>query len=449
MGSAEPAELGLETLVFFLLLIAWAVWRKSARKIMKDGEKMNRDTDSDNCADELSDKQVSPSSASDGYAVIEDSLKSTFRILKYVMILMLLAFALSGLFFVEEGAVAVHTRLGRIVGEPGHEVVEPGGPYFALPSPLDDIRRAPTSVQEVVLHNSFWFRETETDSQLPLERRMAIESLAPETHGSLLTGDKNIVHARWSASFRIARRNGDLKANALLFFRNVGSMERAKVFLAESLERAIIRVVGSTSVNAFYKGDIDTEAIQQLVQDEMDELQTGLAVTAVSLKDRTVPLATLYDFQAAGQAESEKARLIEEAGQERAHILNYVAGAGHERLLAALDAYEKARAGGEAEVIQNAETAIDDLLFSHDMGGAVSSLIRSAMTSRTQTVQFVRGASLRFGAMLDLYNENPSLYRSRQIQDMIQRVFQNDVETFYLPEESNKTLYLEVGSQSR
>jgi regulator of protease activity HflC (stomatin/prohibitin superfamily) len=449
VASAEPAELGLETLVFVLLLIAWTVWRKRAHNTMKDDEKMDRNPDSDNCVNELSDEHASPPSASDSYAVIEDSLKSTFRILKYVMILLLFAFAVSGLFFGEEGEVAVHTRLGRIVGEPGREVVEPGGPYFALPSPLDEIRRAPTSVQEVVLDNSFWFRETEADAQLPLERRMAIESLAPEVHGSLLTGDKNIVHARWSASFRIARRNGDLKANALLFFRNVGSMERAKVLLAESLERAIIRVVGRTSVNAFYKGDIDTEAIQQLVQGEMDGLQSGLAVTAVSLKDRTVPLATLRDFQAAGQAESEKARLIEEAGQERAHILNRAAGAGHERLLAALDAYEKARAGGEADAIQVAEAAVGGLLLGYDVGGAVSSLIRSAMTSRTQTVQFVRGASQRFEAMLDLYNENPSLYRSRQIQDAIQRIFQDDVETFYLPEGSGKTLYLEVGSQSR
>lgn len=449
MASAEPAELGLETLVFALLLIAWTVWRKRGHNTMKDNEKMDSNTDSNNCVSELSDEHASPSRVSDSYSVIEDSLKSTFRILKYIMILLLFAFAMSGLFFVEEGEIAVHTRLGRIVGEPGREAVEPGGPYFAMPSPLDEIRRAPTSMQEVVLHNSFWFRETEADAQLPLERRMAIESLAPEVHGSLLTGDKNIVHARWSASFRIARRNDDLKANSLLFFRNVGSMERAKVLLAQSLERAIIRVVGRTSVNAFYKGDIDTEAIQQLVQGEMDELQTGLAVTTVSLKDRAVPLATLYDFQAAGQAESEKARLIEEAGQERARILNYVAGAGHERLLAALDAYEKARAGDEAETIQVAEAAVDDLLVGYDVGGAVSSLIRSAMTSRTQTVQFVRGASLRFGAMLDLYNENPSLYRSRQIQDAIQRIFQNDVETFYLPEESGKTLYLEVGSQSR
>jgi regulator of protease activity HflC (stomatin/prohibitin superfamily) len=446
---AEPAEFGFETLVFVLLLVAWTLWRKSARNATKDDQKMDRNTDSHNCATELSDEHSSPQSASDSYTIIEDSLESTFRILKYVMILMLFAFAMSGLFFVEEGAVAIHTRLGRIVGEPGREVVEPGGPYFALPSPLDEIRRAPTSVQEVVLHGSFWFRESEADAQLPLERRMTIESLAPDVHASLLTGDKNIVHARWSASFRIARRNGDLQANALRFFRNVGSMERAKALLAESLERAVIRIVGRTSVNAFYKGDIDTEAIQRCVQGEMDGLQTGLAITAVSLKDRTVPLVTLRDFQAAGQAESEKARLIEEAGQERAHILNRVAGTGHERLLAAIDAYELARAGNEAKAIEVAEAAIDDLLLSYDVGGEVSSLIRSAMTSRTQTVQFVRGASQRFEAMLDLYNENTSLYRSRQIQDTIQRIFQHDVESFYLPEEVGKTLYLEVGNQLR
>ncbi len=369
------------------------------------------------------------------YAMMEEALRSTFRILKYVMALMLVAFALSGLYFVEEGSVALHTRFGRIVGTPGYEISEPGGPYFAFPAPLDEVKTAPTTMQELLVENAFWF----------LESQAAMRTLAPAIHGSLLTGDKNIVHARWSASFQIKRGNSDSQRDILLFFHNVGTMSRARELVGETLQRAIVRVVGQTGVDAFYRGDIDTDAIRRFAQEELDQLSTGLSIETVSLKDRTVPLATLREFQAAGQAESEKARRIEEAGQLRAQILNRAAGAGHEKLIAALDQYERARNDGNMESIRSAEVVIDDLLLSDEVGGAVSSMIRSAMTSRTQTVEFVRGASQRFQAMLDLYNENPSLYRSRQIQDAIQRIFNSKVESFHLPQQERKTLYLELG----
>lgn len=446
MSAVVQIELGVEMLVFLLLLHAWTDWRKYIYNTIKEFLTMNQARDLCECPGVSQNGHTPVNGGGDNYAAVEDALKSTFRVLKYVMGLMLCAFALSGLYFVEEGTVALHTRLGRIAGGSGQEIVVPGGPYFALPSPLDEIRIIPTTIQEVVLHNSFWFRESEADANLSLEKRVSIQSLAPEIHGSLLTGDKNIVHARWAASFRLSRQNAssDIQANALRFFHNVGSMERARIILAAALERAVIRVIGRTGVNDFYKGDIDTGAIRQLVQTEMDELQTGLAVTAVSLKERTVPLATLPEFQAAGQAESEKARQIEEAGQERARILNRAAGGGHDKLLTALDAYEHTRAGGDAKAVQIAEAAIDDLLLGDEAGGAVSSLIRSAMTSRTQTVEFVRSAAQRFEAMLALHNENPSLYRSRQLQDTIQRIFESDVQSFHLPQQDAKTLYLEV-----
>jgi len=387
-----------------------------------------------------------PDSAS-GYAVLEAVLKNTFGIMKYVMLLMAIAFSLSGLYFVDEGSIAVHTRFGRIVGPQGSQTVGPGGPYFALPSPLDEIRVAPTSLQEVSLQDAFWFREAANEADLPLEQRTILHSLAPETHGSLLTGDKNIVHARWSVSFRITYDQD--AEDALLFFENVGSMTRARELVSDVVQRAAVRAVGGIRVEDFYRGDIDTAAIQSKAQSELDRMRTGLTIMAVSLKDRTVPLVTLRAFQAAGQAESEKTRQIEKARQERARILNQAAGAGYEQLLTALDAYERIRAEGDAEAIRSSEAEIDDLLLSDRTGGSASSMIRSSMTARTRTVEFVRGASQRFLAMLDLYNENPSLYRSRQIQDTIQRIFQQDVESFHLPNESNKTLYLEVGRNKK
>ncbi len=396
-------------------------------------------------------RQSSNDSGNDkGYAAVEQALNGTFGILKYVMALLMLTFCGSGLFFVEEGNIAIHTRLGAVVGESGKKINFPGGPYFALPSPIDEVRIVPMTLQEVVLDKEFWFHESPAETGLPLERQTVLLSLAPDIDGSLLTGDKNIVHACWSASFRIVQANDSTQENAMLFFRNVGTIEHAKTIVAEALQRAAVRLTGQTPVDGFYKGDLDTDIARADMQKEMDRLKTGLSVVTVSLKNRTVPLVTLRDFQAAGQAESEKVKSIESANQERTRILNQTVGAAYEKFLLELDEYEKARAGGNAIRIKNSEAVINDLLLGDEVGGSVSALINDAITLRTQTVEMVRGASQRFQAMLDLYNENPKLYRSRQIQDAIQRIFQNQGnETFHLPAKGGKTLYLELGRDKK
>jgi regulator of protease activity HflC (stomatin/prohibitin superfamily) len=387
--------------------------------------------------------EVNP--ATDGYAALEDALRATFGILKYVMLVLATMFALSGIYFVDEGTIGIHTRLGRIHRGRDAAVVEPGGPYFALPAPVDEVHIASTAMQEIVLESAFWFDDYGSENSRPLEKQQAARALDPGKHGSLLTGDQNIVHARWSASFQIERERDGIAANGLRFFRNVGTMSRAEKLVREALQRAAVRAVAHTKVEDFYKGSVDTDAIRVHMQADMDRLESGLHIVTVSLQDGTVPLAVLREFQAAGQAESEKARRIEEARQEREHILNHAAGSNYESLIAALDAYEWARGAETPKAVAEAEAVIDDLLLSDDTGGAVASMIRRAKTDRTRTVEFVRGASQRFQAMLQLHDENPSLYRSRQTQNALERIFRGNVRSFHLPPGDGKTIYLEMG----
>lgn len=355
---------------------------------------------------------------------LEESLRSTFAILKYIMLILLIFFCLSGLFFVQEGSVAVHTRFGRILDGPGGAVSGPGGPYFAFPSPIDEVIKIPTTLQEINLLHTFWLHN----------------------EGALLTGDKNIVHGKWSATFRIRHDvNGEHnQIDPLLFVKNSGNMDNGRLMVRSVLEQAVVQIIGRSRVENFYQGKIQINAVRRLAQQSLDRLQSGITLTSVALRERTVPAEVSNDFQAVIRAESDKARKIESARQMRTKIMNRVAGSGYRILLHSLETFEKGRQTGGGKAIKDIEIFINDLLLSDEVGGKVASIMQEAAIYRTKTIQSLRGSANRFQEMLALYNENPQFFKHRQTQDVLDRIFQGDIQSYSLPPGDNKSLYLDI-----
>ena len=367
-----------------------------------------------------------------------ESLRLSFGLLRVIMIGMVVVFALSGFYDVDEGSVAVHLRLGSIRGEPGTQVVEPGGPYFALPSPIDEVLRVPTTLREVAVSEAFWFGGGSADAHV-------WRALTPGVDGSLITGDKNIVHGRWIVSYRVPYdpKDADRREAPILFVHSVGSAQRADDIVRCAAEQAIVRVVSRTTVENFVRGDIDNDAIRACAQQTLDRLRTGILMDAVSQRTYTVPLRVLPDFQAVNKAESEKALSIENAARFRAETLNEVAGGNHEVLLDAIDEYSGAARAGDLPKARAAEQLVSRLLMSADVGGQVAEIISEAKTYRTEVVEYVRAAAGRFDRLVDQHEKTPRIIRDRMRRDAIQNVLSGDVETFYLPP-GDKVIYLET-----
>lgn len=382
---------------------------------------------------------------------LSDSLRGGFRALKAIMICLAVAFVLSGVYWVDEGTVAIHLRFGEVIGEPGREVVPPGGPYFALPSPADEIIVVPTTMQVVPIERAFWFGESEFEQTSSVEQRQIRWALDPEWDGSLLTGDKNLVHGGWTVTFQVKydRQEGSRLDAPMLFAENVGSMERAWPMVTAVGEEAIVRVIAQTRVDDFVKGRVDNQQVGILAQQALDQLRTGISITTVSQRDYTVPVAIRNDFQAVTEAESEKALEIEKAERARSVQLNAVAGTGYSEVLAALDAYERTRESGDTRKIEEADDRISELLMSDIAGGKVAEVIGNAKVYRTKAVELVRGAAERFARLLELYKANPRILRQRQLQDTLEKIFKGNVEKFYLPPGRSKTLYLDLDRGTR
>ena len=195
---------------------------------------------------------------------LADSLAVSFRVLRWLMLVILVLFVLSGFFTVQGNEVAVRTRFGQVVPGPnGAEVLTAeGGPYFRWPAPVGHVYRIPVTDQTVRIDEAFVFEAAKGRmSATPLsDIGAAATSLNPETDGSLLTGDGNLVHARYNVTYRIQ------PDRAAAFLANVVSgetlaeaegnpraiFEDAEEVVRAAVEAAIVADVAGKSFDEFY-----------------------------------------------------------------------------------------------------------------------------------------------------------------------------------------------------
>ena len=396
------------------------------------------------------------------------ALRLSFGVLRLAMLVFVVLFAVSGVFSVNEGEVAVRLRFGRVAAYDGESILEPGGPYFAWPAPIDEVVRVSTTVERLELDRSFWFEMGSGDALKPLDEiRPRAGGLAPGRDGSLLTGDQNIVHARWSVSYRVRT------ADAAFYLANVGGREHADRLVRYAAEAAIVRIVAQTPVDEFVRGLVQDGAIERNLQARLTQLETGIEVVEVQLRQPTPPLSVRPAFLEVSQAESEKAERIQTAQREWARIHNEVAGAGHAVLMFAIEQYEDARRRNDVARVAVAEEVLTRLLEGQSgaealrewiateseagrsarlgelatearVSGRVSEIINEAKTLRTETVARARADWERFKRLLPIYTENPVLTRELLVRAAMQEIFSGDVELFVLPENDGKTLELDI-----
>ena len=200
-----------------------------------------------------------------------------------VIILLILLYAASGLYFVGPDEVAVVRRFGRVV-EP---LSEPGA-HFGLPWGLDRVDRIkPREVKRVSV------------GPLRIER-----DAAGSTAAQFLTGDRNLVGIRATAQF-------------------VVSDPRHFLFQSDAVARLVRRVAEATTADALCGQPIDrvlTRGKQELavllrdrLQDTVDEYEVGILIRSVDLADVEPPAEVADAFNDVVAALREKQRSVHEA----------------------------------------------------------------------------------------------------------------------------------------
>jgi membrane protease subunit HflK len=386
----------------------------------------------------MSDLSRTPASVADAPASpaldpaqqsLAEALRVSFAILKLAMVMLLLAYAFSGTFSVGSNEVALRLRFGDYVGDPGNRVLE-RGTYLAAPFPIEQVVKVDTRPSTLVLEKEFWFETSSQDSGLSRGQLQGRKSLPlhPLRDGSLITGDSNIAHARWTLTWRV----GDPVA----FLTNVGTKQMATEIVRLVGQQGIVQAVAQLAADDLLRGVVNRELAVGLMQQRLDAMRSGLVVDQLTLDKVSAPMRVAGSFDAVTSAESDRAGRIVAAQQERSRILGETAGEASGRLMEAIGSYERAVEQQDAAGAAKAEATIDAALETlkigdTPIGGQVARVINGAKTYRTQIVERVAGEAQAFEQLLPQYQRNPRLVLSKLWQDARENILTGDVETFY------------------
>jgi membrane protease subunit HflK len=239
--------------------------------------------------------------------------------LKLIIPVIVLLWALSGIYIVRPDEQGVVRRFGKAV-----KVTEPG-PNYHLPRPIERVNKV--KVKQV--------RRIEigfiTVSQGPPARYKFV----PE-ESLMLTGDEQIIDAQVTVQYQVS--------DPVKFLFNVRDLERRHGALMDAAEVALRQVVGQRPIDDVLIGEklqieIDTKELLQRIIDRYDG---GISIKEVKLQTVRPPQEVAAAFSDVVSAKEDKDRLIKEADAYRMDVLPKARGRAAS-IIRAAEAYKAER----------------------------------------------------------------------------------------------------------
>src|SRR5688572_7214176 len=94
-----------------------------------------------------------------GSRALADALRSSFVIVKILMVGLVILFFFSGIFTVPSQERAIVLRFGRPVGTGDAQLLGPGL-HWSFPSPIDEVVRIPIAENQMVTSTAGWYQTT-------------------------------------------------------------------------------------------------------------------------------------------------------------------------------------------------------------------------------------------------------------------------------------------------
>lgn len=221
-----------------------------------------------------------------GTGALFRALSVSFAVLRVLIVLLLIASVFSGSFTVKENEQALILRFGKIVGEPGHQLLDSGTWHWAWPEPIDKIVRIPVKKTVRIESSKFWFSE-----EMMEEESYASDNaqLVPGRDGFLITGDSNIIHLKTAAFCRIA---DPIKYEFTVL------KENRKKLLENTMNSAVLNVLATWKVkDALYLNVKRLESeLQQEFEKRITNADIGLRVVDFIVESKSAPRAVVSSF---------------------------------------------------------------------------------------------------------------------------------------------------------
>jgi len=336
--------------------------------------------------------RVSPSEDA-GSQALSEALRSSFFIVKIIMVGLILAFLSSGFFVVGPQERAMILRLGRPVGEGEHALLSPGA-HWALPKPLDEIERIPyTSVQEA--ESSVGWYLTPEEVRAGAERPMGVgPTLDPAATTYAISADTNIVHVRAVLHYRIV--------DPVAYHFNFSD---AALFVTNDLNNALIYTTRRFPVDDILTRKISSfkEAVADRFNDLIHEQALGISVDTLDV-EATPPTFLLAKFNEVDTAVQKRNTIITTA---QSYETTNLAGA-------------RAEAAGR---------------------------INAAEANRARLVQMVAAQAKEFTDVRSEFESNPGFFKQVRQMMALERVYTNAQEKILEPHQGSRELRLNLGRE--
>jgi len=367
-----------------------------------------------------------------GYKYLANAFKVSFAVLKFIMIVLVALFLLSGFETVGSDEQALVLRFGKIRGIGEQRVLGPGLKWV-FPYPIEEIVKIPVAKKVNLPINSFWYFQTEYEKlgQSPKGRVRIPEALNPIRDGYCITrsekqtqtiagsdgSDYNIVHSRWQVTYQID--------DPERFFKNtyVQDMKPGESYydvittsvtpLLENLtdDAIVTAMVNYTIDEAIKSQDRIPKHVKRLLQEKLNKIESGIKVVSVQLTDIIWPRQVDEAFWASIRVSQESQKAISQAKGYAESTINETAGPVAFELLATL----------EDKTISE-ETK--ERLWSQ-LAGAAQEKIAQARAYRTKVAETARANAEYFQKLLPEYRKRPKLVIQKIYQDAIEYVLNN------------------------
>jgi membrane protease subunit HflK len=325
---------------------------------------------------------AAPETQDAGSQALAEALRSSFAIVKIVMLLMVVAFFCSGFFQVGPQEKAVILRFGKPVGE-GQKTLLSSGLHWSFPYPIDEVVKIPiTEIQKVTSNNGWYF--TTPEQELSGEELPAGASLNPAIDGYALTADRNIIHTRVTLYYHIDDP-----------IRYVFDFESASNTVQNALDNALLYTAAKFNVDDVLLNRVNEfrEAVQARVTDLTEQEQLGIVIDQCEVQ--SIPPRQLADvFSQVTTARENRNKLLNDAHSYENQVLSY--------------------AGARASTITN-----------------------EAESARVRYVESLTSEAKRFSDLLPQYKINPNLFAQQQLVEVMSQALTNVQDKWFLPQRAD------------
>jgi membrane protease subunit HflK len=314
-----------------------------------------------------------------GTQALAEALRSSFFIVKIVMLLMVVAFFCSGFFTVGASEKAVILRFGKPVGEGDKALLGPGW-HWSFPFPIDEVVRINNLAEQSVLSTVGWYFTT-PEQELSGEELPAGPTLNPAIDSYLITADHDIVHSRATLTYHVT------DALAYTF-----DFSNAQLTVQNTLNNALLYAAANfTADDILLNRQTEfREAVQTRLTDLADQEHLGIAVDNCEVV--SIPPRQLKD------------------------VFNQV-----------VDTREKSDS-----TITSAMSVATNTTLNAD--ARATNLIIQAAVDSANYVGFVKADAKHFNDLLPQYRTNATLYAQLQVNMAMAEALTNAGDKWFIPE---------------